>query len=49
MTTFTLAGDEAGDASLNFEKGASRYFVVALVGTQDADGLRSVLERGRRV
>ncbi len=47
MTTFTLAGDEAGDASLNFEKGASRYFVVALVGTQDADGLRSVLENLR--
>ena len=48
MTTFTLAGDEAGDASLNFEKGASRYFVVALVGTQDADGLRSVLESLRK-
>lgn len=47
MTTFTLAGDEAGDASLNFKKGASRYFVVALVGTQDADGLRSVLENLR--
>jgi hypothetical protein len=47
MATFTLAGDEAGDASLNFEKGASRYFVVALVGTQDADGLRSVLENLR--
>lgn len=48
MTTFTLAGDEAGDASLNFEKGASRYFVVALVGTQDADRLRSVLENLRK-
>ena len=48
MTTFTLAGDEAGDASLNFEKGESRYFVVALVGTQDADGLRSVLENLRK-
>ncbi|MCZ2121083.1 MAG: DUF3800 domain-containing protein [Anaerolineales bacterium] len=47
-TTFTLAGDEAGDASLNFEKGASRYFVVALVGTQDADELRSVLEDLRK-
>ena len=42
--TFTFAGDEAGDASLNFRKGASRYFVVALVGTRDADGLRAVLE-----
>lgn len=26
--TFTFAGDEAGDASLNFRKGASRYFVL---------------------
>jgi hypothetical protein len=41
--TFTFAGDEAGDASLNFDKGASRYFVVAVVATQDADALRSVL------
>ena len=36
--TFTFAGDEAGDASFNFGKGASRYFVVAVVATQDADG-----------
>ena len=43
MTTFTLAGDEAGDVSLNFGKGASRYFVFTVVATQDADGLRSVL------
>ena len=48
MTTFTLAGDEAGDASLNFGKGASRYFVVALVATQDADNLRSVLVNMRK-
>ncbi|MBI5712443.1 MAG: DUF3800 domain-containing protein, partial [Chloroflexi bacterium] len=44
----TFAGDEAGDASLNFEKGASRYFVVAVVATQDADALRSVLIDLRR-
>ena len=48
MTTFTIAGDEAGDANFNFEKGASRYFVVAVVATQDADGLRFVLENLRR-
>lgn len=48
MLTFTLAGDEAGDASLNFEKGASRYFVVAVIATQDADALRSVLIDLRR-
>jgi hypothetical protein len=39
--TFTFAGDEAGDASLNFGKGASRYLVITLVATKDADGLRS--------
>jgi len=48
MTTFTFAGDEAGDASLNFKKGASRYFVIAVVATQDADGLRAVLETLRK-
>ena len=48
MLTFTFAGDEAGDASLNFGKGASRYFVVAVVATQDADGLRSVLVNLRK-
>ncbi|MBI5823976.1 MAG: hypothetical protein HZB18_08125 [Chloroflexi bacterium] len=46
--TFTFAGDEAGDASLNFEKGASRYFVFAVVATQDADGLRSALGNLRK-
>jgi len=48
MLTFTFAGDEAGDASQNFEKGASRYFVVVVIATQDADGLRSVLTNLRR-
>ncbi|MFZ6030499.1 MAG: DUF3800 domain-containing protein [Chloroflexota bacterium] len=43
MLTFTFAGDEAGDVSLSFEKGASRYLVMAVVATQDADALRSVL------
>jgi hypothetical protein len=46
--TFTFAGDEAGDASWNFGKGASRYFVVAVIATQDADGLRSVLVNLRK-
>jgi hypothetical protein len=48
MLTFTFAGDEAGDASFNFGKGASRYFVVAVVATQDADRLRSVLTNLRK-
>jgi len=45
--TFTFAGDESGDASFNFKKGASRYFVIAVIATQDADSLRSVLENLR--
>ncbi len=48
MLTFTFAGDEAGDASQNFGRGASRYFVVAVIATQDADALRSVLVDIRR-
>lgn len=48
MLTFTFAGDEAGDASQNFGKGASRYFVVAVVATQDADALRSILSGLRK-
>jgi hypothetical protein len=43
MLTFTFAGDEAGDVSLNFEKGASRYYVPALIGTQSPDTLRETL------
>ncbi len=43
MLTFTFAGDEAGDASFKFEKGASRYFVVAVIATQKPDALRDLL------
>ncbi len=43
MITFTFAGDEAGDVSLNFEKGASRYFVPAFIATQSPDPLRETL------
>jgi hypothetical protein len=41
--TFTFAGDEAGDVSLNFEKGASRYFVPVFISTQSPDALRARL------
>lgn len=41
--TFTFAGDEAGDASFVFKKGASRYFVMAVVATQNPEALRSML------
>ena len=40
MLTFTFAGDDAGDVSLNFGKGASRYYVPAFIGTQSPDTLR---------
>jgi hypothetical protein len=43
MLTFTFAGDEAGDASFKFEKGASRYFVVVVIATQNPDALRALL------
>lgn len=43
MITFTFAGDEAGDVSLNFEKGASQYFVPAFIATQQPERLRGTL------
>lgn len=43
MLTFTFAGDKAGDVSLNFGKGASRYYVPAFIGTQEPDTLRETL------
>jgi len=41
---YQFAGDEAGDASLRFERGASSHFVVAIVGTQEPDRLRESLD-----
>jgi len=41
---FTFAGDEAGDPSFSFERGASRYFVFALIATTEPDDLRSRLD-----
>jgi len=43
MITFTFAGDEAGDVSFNFAKGASRYFVTTLIATQAPEALRQLL------
>ena len=43
MITLTFAGDESGDVSFAFDKGASRYFVVAAIGTTDPEGLRTAL------
>jgi hypothetical protein len=48
MLTFTFAGDESGDASFDFEKGASRHFVVAMIATPSPDDLRAALEKTRQ-
>ena len=43
MLTLTFAGDEAGDVSFSFDKGASRYFAVAAIATTQPDVLRGLL------
>jgi len=43
MLTLTFAGDESGDVSFSFDKGASRYFVVAVIATSAPDALRQLL------
>lgn len=48
MPTFTLAGDESGDVSMSFGKGASRNFVMAMIATPYPDQLRSELEVVRK-
>ncbi len=39
----TFAGDESGDVSFAFGKGASRYFVFALIATSQPDNIRQAL------
>jgi hypothetical protein len=46
--TFTFAGDEAGDFSFNFKKGASRYIVVVVIATSEPDTLRDLLTNIRK-
>jgi len=48
MITFTFAGDEAGDLSFNFEKGASRYLVIVVIATPEPDKLREFISNLRR-
>jgi len=43
MLTITFAGDESGDVSFNFGKGASRYFVMAVIATTKPENLRQIL------
>ena len=48
MPTFTLAGDESGDVSMSFGKGASRNFVIDMIATSYPDQLRHELEVVRK-
>jgi hypothetical protein len=41
--TLTFAGDESGDVSFAFGKGATRYFVVAVIATFQPEALREAL------
>jgi len=43
VVTLTFAGDESGDVSFSFGKGASRYFVVAVIATAAPETLRQLL------
>jgi len=43
--TLTFAGDESGDTSFAFQKGASRYFVIAMIATSKPDELRLQLQQ----
>ncbi len=43
MRTLTFAGDESGDVSFSFGKGASRYFALAMIATDEPDALRQTL------
>ncbi|MEW5986733.1 MAG: DUF3800 domain-containing protein [Chloroflexota bacterium] len=42
--TWTFAGDEAGQTSFRFDRGATRYFVVAIIGTREPETLRQALK-----
>jgi hypothetical protein len=48
VITFTFAGDESGDVSFNFAKGASRYFVMAVISTDRPQELREMLDEVRK-
>jgi len=47
-TALTFAGDEAGDTGFRFDRGATRHFVIAIVGTSQPDTIREALQRLRR-
>lgn len=46
--TFTFAGDESGDVSFNFGKGASRYFAMVVIATTEPQRVRQALADVRK-
>lgn len=46
--TYTFAGDESGDSSFSFAKGASRYFVIAMISTNTPEVLRALVPELRK-
>jgi hypothetical protein len=42
-----FAGDEAGDVSFRFDRGATRHFVITIIGTGQPDTLREALRQLR--
>ena len=48
MPTYTLASDESGDVSMSFGRGASRYFVMAMVNTANPNELRNLMHDWRK-
>lgn len=49
MSELTFAGDESGDVSFSFDKGASRYFVLAAVATARPESIQHALDDARRM
>lgn len=45
---WTFASGEAGDTSFRFDRGATRHFVVAIIGTQQPEALRQALAELRQ-
>ena len=42
-SSWIFAGDESGDVSFRFDRGATSHFVIALIGTQQSERLRQAL------
>ena len=45
---WTFAGDESGDVSFRFDRGATSHFVIAIIGTRQPQSLRQALSTLRQ-